>query len=90
LLSSQKYGSGIRDPEKKLNPDPGGVKKAPDPRSGSTTLGVKTSVLKKKGAGGLPVKPGRGVGVLGLLLAQCRLLAKSVWLGTGGSSDSLG
>jgi hypothetical protein len=33
-LSSQKYGFGIRDPEKKPIPDPG-VKKAPDPGSGS-------------------------------------------------------
>jgi hypothetical protein len=38
-ISSQKYGFGIRDPEKKLFqiPDPG-VKKAPDPGSGSATL----------------------------------------------------
>jgi|LakMenE01Jun11ns_1017448.scaffolds.fasta_scaffold7811457_1 hypothetical protein len=38
-LSSQKYGFGIRDPEKNLFriPDPG-VKKAPDPGSGSATL----------------------------------------------------
>jgi hypothetical protein len=40
-LSSQKYGFGIRDPGSGKNlfkiPDPG-VKKAPDPRSGSATL----------------------------------------------------
>jgi hypothetical protein len=40
-LSSQKYGLGIRDPRsgirKKPIPDPG-VKKAPDPGSGSATL----------------------------------------------------
>jgi hypothetical protein len=44
-LSSQKYGFGIRDPEKNSFriPDPG-VKKAPDPRSGSATL----VSLKKK------------------------------------------
>ncbi len=38
-LSSQKYRFGIRDPEKNLFriPDPG-VKKAPDPGSGSATL----------------------------------------------------
>jgi hypothetical protein len=40
-LSSQKYGFGIRDPEKTYSgsriPDPG-VKKAPDPGSGSATL----------------------------------------------------
>jgi hypothetical protein len=37
----EKYGFGIRDPEKNLFwiPDPGtGVKKAPDPGSGSATL----------------------------------------------------
>jgi hypothetical protein len=40
-LSSQKYGFGIRDPEKNLFriPDPG-VKKAPDPGSGSATLNI--------------------------------------------------
>ncbi len=39
VISSQKYGFGIRDPEKNLFriPDPG-VKKAPDPGSGSATL----------------------------------------------------
>jgi hypothetical protein len=40
-LSSKKYGVGIRDPERNLFwiPDPGpGVKKAPDPGSGSATL----------------------------------------------------
>jgi hypothetical protein len=41
LLSSQKYGFGIRDPRSGKNlfriPDPG-VKKAPDPGSGSATL----------------------------------------------------
>jgi hypothetical protein len=38
-LSSQKYGFGIRDPEKKPIPDPDpGVKKALDPGSGSATL----------------------------------------------------
>jgi hypothetical protein len=32
-LNSQKYGFGIRDPEKKPIPDPDpGVKKAPDPQ----------------------------------------------------------
>jgi hypothetical protein len=40
-LSSQKYGLGIRDPEKTYSgswiPGPG-VKKAPDPGSGSATL----------------------------------------------------
>jgi hypothetical protein len=40
-LSSQKYGFGIRDPGSGKNliriPDPG-VKKAPDPGSGSATL----------------------------------------------------
>jgi hypothetical protein len=40
-LSSQKYGFGIRDPRSGKNlfriPDPG-VKKAPDPGSGSATL----------------------------------------------------
>jgi hypothetical protein len=40
-ISSQKYGFGIRDPRsgirKKPIPDPG-VKKAPDPGSGSATL----------------------------------------------------
>jgi hypothetical protein len=40
-LSSQKYGVGILDPGSGKNlfriPDPG-VKKAPDPRSGSATL----------------------------------------------------
>ncbi len=40
-LSSQKYGFGIRDPEKSYSgswiPDPG-VKKSPDPGSGSATL----------------------------------------------------
>ncbi len=37
-LSSQKYGLGIRDPQKPV-PDPGpGVKKASDPGSGSATL----------------------------------------------------
>jgi hypothetical protein len=40
-LSSQKYGLGIRDPGSRKNlfriPDPG-VKKAPDPGSGSATL----------------------------------------------------
>jgi hypothetical protein len=40
-LSSQKYGVGIRDPGSGKNlfrtPDPG-VKKAPDPGSGYTTL----------------------------------------------------
>ncbi len=40
-LSSQKYGFGIRDPEKTYLglriPDPG-FKKAPDPGSGSATL----------------------------------------------------
>jgi hypothetical protein len=35
--SSQKYGFGIRDPEKTRIPDPG-VKKAPDP--GSATLEI--------------------------------------------------
>jgi hypothetical protein len=39
--SSKKYGLGIRDPEKTYSksriPDPG-VKKAPDPGSGSATL----------------------------------------------------
>ncbi len=34
--SSQKYGFGIRDPKKPI-PDPG-VKKEPDPGSGSATL----------------------------------------------------
>jgi hypothetical protein len=42
-LSSQKYGFGIRDPRSGKNlfriPDPG-VKKAPDPRSGSATLEI--------------------------------------------------
>jgi hypothetical protein len=48
LLSSQKYGFGIRDPGSEIRdpeknysgfqiPDPG-VKKAPDPGSGSATL----------------------------------------------------
>ncbi len=38
-LSSQKYGFGIRDPGSGKNPIPDpGVKKAPDPRSGSATL----------------------------------------------------
>jgi hypothetical protein len=40
-LSSQKYGFGIRDPEKTYSgsgiPDPG-IKKVPDPGSGSATL----------------------------------------------------
>jgi hypothetical protein len=36
LLSSQTYGLGVRDPEKPF-PDLG-VKKAPDPGSGSATL----------------------------------------------------
>jgi hypothetical protein len=42
-LSSQKYGFGIRDPGSGKNlfriPDPG-VKKGPDPGSGSATLGL--------------------------------------------------
>ncbi len=47
-LSSQKYGFGIRDPRSGKNlfriPDPG-VKKAPDPGSGSATLSVSRSTL---------------------------------------------
>ncbi len=44
-LSSKNYGFGIRDPRFRINlfriPDPGpGVKKAPDPGSGFTTLRI--------------------------------------------------
>jgi hypothetical protein len=50
-LSSQKNGFGIRDPTSRKNlfriPDPG-VRKAPDPGSGSATLGI-TNNTKQKG-----------------------------------------
>ncbi len=47
-LSSQKYGFGIRGPEKNLFriPDPG-LKKAPDPGSGSATMQAGKPVMKK-------------------------------------------
>jgi hypothetical protein len=44
-LSSQKYGFGIRDPGSEIR-DPG-VKKAPDPGSGSATLQITLGYLNK-------------------------------------------
>jgi hypothetical protein len=55
-ISSQKYGFGIRDPEKTYSgsriPDPV-VKKAPDPGSGSATL----DLSMKKSASGILINP---------------------------------
>jgi hypothetical protein len=71
-LSSQKYGFEIRDPEKPIRiPDPG-VKKAPDPGSGSATLLVSR----------LPVT--QGVSWSSCFPHQCRFSISNIFLvGTG-------